>query len=202
MPPSVPQLASAYGAPVDFRIRPTAPRVTAPISADLMNDILKEQYNFYQQVISALITECGIDSLPRKFWPTLQGTESGLNGGNADKIYVPAIVALSFGSLVTLTSVGGILKANIAASVNNTKPCFGYCSAVQGAGIGDVTEVTLSRGVCHRGGTLTQGAVYYLGLTGLPTTTPPVATGNIEQYIGFALDASNLYFNVGSFIQH
>lgn len=187
-----------YIAPIDFRI---AQRPPVGIPRETLA-AFNELYSFSQQVIQALITECGIGSRLPTDWSLLSGSSGTLLSGNLRRFYTVAEEALAIGDVISLHSTGGLLKARKANATNNTKSADGFVELAPIA-MGAVGEVILSTGVLITVG-LTQGNRYFLSaaVSGGITAVAPVAAGNIEQYLGIALSTTELYFNSGYWIQH
>lgn len=186
--------AGVISSPVDFRIGPNPPEKTA--------DAIAELYSAMQEVIQTFVNFCGIGQQPFQFWTQLAGSSATVLSGNLGRIYVKAGENISFGAMVNLFSSAGVLTARNANATNNTKPMDGFCTTVGGILSGAVGEVTLSTGIASIAG-LVLGTRYYLDVNnGLVTAVAPVAAGNIEQYLGIALEATKLYVNAGYWIQH
>ena len=188
--------AGVFSAPVDFRIGQSPPDELSPE----LKAALTPVYESIQQIIQALVNECGIGQQSPQFWSQLAGTASQLKPGNLNRLYVEATEALQSGAAVNVFLSGGILKARNANATNNTKFANGFASDAIASGA--VGEVILAHGVAIITG-LTPGANYFLStVNGLITNVAPVAAGNIEQYVGIAIDSTHLFFNLGYWIQH
>ena len=99
--------------------------------------------------------------------------------------------------------ISSIAKCRNANATNNTKPAHGYCNVVGGGVSGDYLEIILFKGLCTLFSGLTPGQQYWLATAdGQIAAAAPVAAGNIEQFIGVALDANSLFFNSHYRIQH
>lgn len=186
----------SYSAPVDFRITQTPPDGLPPN----VKGAFEEVYNAFQQVIQSFVNNCGIGPQPISLWPLLAGNSSTILASNMGRLYVIASEAIAAGAAVSLFLNAGILKCRNANGTNNTKPVDGFASAVIAAG--DVGEIVVGSGIAVIAG-LVIGTRYFLStVNGLITNVPPVAAGNIEQYIGIAVDGTHLFFNLGYWIQH
>lgn len=189
--------AGAYTSSIDFRISTTPPNLDPPNAASI-----EEIYSFSKQVIQAFIDVCGTDPQQQLIWPQLAGNPNTVRRGNLGRFYVQASEAILGYNAVSLHNVGGFIRARNANAANNSRPCDGFTGDVSGIAVGSVGEVILHSGVAQFSG-LVPGTRYYLDTTnGIVTAVKPVAAGNIEQYVGVALDSTHLAFNLGGWIQH
>lgn len=186
-----------YNAPTDFRIQQTPPDEIPTEYKAAFNQI----YSSIQQLILTLVTNCGIG--PRDFsqWAALSGNPITLLASNLNRLYVTVAETIPYGAAINLYNSGG-LTGRKANATNNTKPAHGFCSTPGGIAIGASGEMILHVGTIQIAG-LTPGASYYLSTTdGLITNSPPVAAGNIEEYVGVAVSSTVLAFNTGAWLQH
>lgn len=187
-----------YNSPVDFQLPVSAPD-GLPV---LTKSAFDSTYNTLQQIISVLVNYCGIDQQLGSQWNILSGDSRTLLSHNMGRLYVQASENLAFGAAINLHNVAGALRVRNANATNNTKPCDGFCSTIGGITSGSVGEVILHSGVIIIAG-LTVASRYYLSLVnGLITAVAPVAAGNIEQYLGIAIDTTHLFFSTHYWIQH
>lgn len=113
-------------------------------------------------------------------------------GIGADTKTVPASENLAAGDFVNLWNDAGTLKARKADATASGKEADGFVlAAVTAPANADVyfegTNTQLTG--------LTAGARYYLATTaGGATTTPPNTAGNVVQYLGRALSATEISF--------
>lgn len=136
---------------------------------------------------------------------SLAGSATTLLSGNTRRFYVTALVTLSYGDIISLKQSAGILQATKALATSVTTPADGFCSTTAGIPAGQIGEVILGSGVItFTGGPLVLGSRYFLSSTtsGKVTAIAPVGSGDIEQYIGIAIDTNNLFFNSSYWIQH
>lgn len=188
----------SYNAPINFFI-PQQPPVGIP---EELKPAFQTLYNALQQIILALVNNCGIGPQNTIDWPQLAGLPTTLLFGNMGRFYVTASENIQQGAMVNLYNNAGSINVRNANATNNTKPAHGFCSTAGGILAGAVGEVTLLQGVATITG-LTVGTRYYLSTTnGLVTNVAPVAAGNIEQYIGIAITGNTLLTNIGYWIQH
>lgn len=109
---------------------------------------------------------------------------------------------IAFGAAVSFHDVAGTINVRNANATNNTRPAQGFCSEPAGITTGNSGAAIVGVGAIPIGG-LTIGDSYYLSTTdGLIAPTPAVAAGNIEQFLGFAVATTSLYFNISSWRQH
>ncbi len=122
---------------------------------------------------------------------------------NTHRFYTQAEENIPQGAAINLFASIGVLFVRNANATDNTKPCDGFCSQQGGIAAGSVGEVVLGDGMNLSVSGLTVGARYFLDTTnGNYTLTPPVAAGNLEQYLGIAVTTTALRFWTGQQIQH
>lgn len=196
---AVTPVAAAYNSPVNFYLPQNPPTdIKDPVAQQAFNEL----YNAIQNVIQALITFCGIGPQSASLWPSLAGSPSTLLEGNLNRLYVTASELIPLGAAVNLFNNAGVLNARNANATTNAKPADGFCTTSGGIALGAVGEVQLGHGVVNLVG-LVIGQRYWLStVNGLITTVAPVAAGNIEQYVGIAIDVTSVFFNLGYWIQH
>lgn len=103
--------------------------------------------------------------------------------------------ALSAGNLVNLWSNAGVLNVRKADATTVGKEAQGYVNASYASG---ASAIVLFDGPISGLTGLTPGMRYYLDTTaGGVTLTPPSAAGNIVQYVGQSLSATELTFEPG-----
>lgn len=186
-----------YNAPTDFRIAQLPPGIDPELAA-----AFTQVYSAIQQIIFTLIDNCGIGPRNSGEWVQLASSAVTLLGGNLNRLYVQAVEDIPYGAAVHLVAVSGKVQARLANATNSSKPARAFCTLTTGILAGEVGEVQIGTGTVLIGG-LTPGASYFLSTTsGLIAPTPAVAAGNIEQYVGFAIDTTTLTFNTGYWVQH
>lgn len=189
---------SHYNAPTDFRISQNPPDEIPEAYRAAFTQI----YSAIQQLILTLVTNCGIGPRDVSQWLQLSGNVTTLLAGNLNRLYVPVSENIVYGAALNLYAGGGGLTARLANATNATKPAHGFCSTPGGIAIGTTGEMQLHVGTVQIAG-LTPGLSYYLSTTdGLITNSPPVAAGNIEEYVGVAVSSTVLAFNTGAWLQH
>lgn len=191
--------ALAYNSPLNFFLGRDPP-------ADLPPEVqaaVTELYNAVQQVIQALVNNCGIGPQSLSVWPQLVGSPSTLLAGNLRRFYVTASEDILDGSVVNLFTNAGVINARNANSTNATRPADGFCTTGGGIAAGSIGEVQLGAGLATVSG-LTPGQRYWLAPTnGQVQAAPDTTAGHIEQVIGVAIDAANLWVNLSPFwLQH
>ena len=189
---------NAYSSPVNFQI-PQNPPPGLPKEVD---GAFRQLYTTLQQVIFTFVNNCGIGSQLSGDWPILEGRASTILHNNMGRFYVQASEALAQGAMVNFHLSGGKIMAQNANATNNTKPCQGFCSNPSGIILNGIGEVIIGPAIATVGG-LTIATRYYLStVNGIIQNVAPVAAGNIEQYLGFAISATELYINPTYWIQH
>lgn len=163
----------------------------------------EEIYRVLNNLALALTNDAGVGQRNPLQWDALAGLSQTILANNISRFYAVAAENLAFGDIVTVFDSGaGIPQVRKANATDNTKPARGFCNAVSGILAGSAGEVILSVGLLPAAG-LTVGSNYYLSLaSGIMTAVAPVAVGNIEQYLGFAVTPTALYFNCAYWIQH
>lgn len=190
----------SYNSAIDFRVAQNPPDNLDP----KIRAALVEPYQVFQTLIQAIITNTQAAPLivSEQAAVATQAPASTILSGNLRRLYVEAEEDLSFGMIISLHNVAGDLRARKANATNNTKIGDGFCSTAGGILTGAIGEVQLSTGIATIGG-LTIASRYWLSTTsGLIVAAAPVAAGNIEQLIGIALTTTQLYVNMGAWIQH
>jgi len=188
-----------YSSPVNFFI----PQKIPDQVPDELKPVFSQLYNSMQQIILALINNCGIGPQIASDWPQLNGLPATVLQNNMGRFYAQAVEDIPFGAAINLVDSGaGIVNLRNANATNNTRSCHGFCSTSAGIPNGAIGEVILGSGTASIGG-LTPGTNYWLSTSnGQIVNGRPVAAGNIEQYVGVALTTNILYFNVSGYIQH
>jgi hypothetical protein len=190
----------SYNVPIDFQIPTTPPPGSG--SPARLDDTFKQIYATIQQIIKTFVQFCGIGPRNPGEWSILAGSPTTILSGNLRRLYVIASEPIAANAMISLWNDAGVLKVRNASATNNTKPCDGFCSSEGGISTGVAGEVKLSTGIVTLVG-LVIGTRYYLSTAaGLVTTVPPVAAGNIEQYLGIAITTTDLYLNTCYWIQH
>ena len=147
-------------------------------------------YNAIRNLTIALDTYTGALAAEPQFYSQTLPAASILTQ-NTQRLYVKFGAAITYGQVVHLYNVSGVLTAELASAATSAKPMHGWCSI--GAVAGAFGEVMLG-GLCTAIGTiafpLTPGATYYLGNTA--GTIAPTA-GVSSQKIGYALAIDRLF---------
>lgn len=188
-----------YSSPVDFRITQSP----QPVKDYSSKYNFEELYDFAFQVISTFVRYLGVGTYDQSLWPNLALDPGQLiYEGNLNKIYVIAKVNVLAGHYMNLFNDAGVLKIQPANAAPTTLWADGYITADIAAGA--VGEFIMSRGNNQALTGLTIGQRYWLdgSGTGGIRTTPPVAAGTLEQYLGIAVTATELITNIMYPIQH
>ena len=175
------------------------PPASAPLDTQMA---FTDVYNALTRLQTVLVNKCGIGPQNYNNWSVLDNSTRFMQAGNLNRFYAQASEAIAYGAAVNLFLSGGKLKARNANATNNTKPARGFCSVAAGLALNDYGEFILLSGTATIAG-LNAGQNYFLSTTnGLVVNTPPVAAGNIEQFLGVALSSTVLAFNLNYWIQH
>lgn len=111
------------------------------------------------------------------------------------KIFVQAGEALSFGNLVTLSISGGKIVAHKADATVLTKPAHAIIDTTTGIASGSYGEAIFMQGKSSGVTGTSFGTAYYLSTAGQVQSTPPVATGVLNQRVGMGLGSAGFYFD-------
>lgn len=159
-------------------------------------------YNAVFQIQLAFVNYCGIAPQPQSDWSQLVAAQTVL-AQNMHRTYLQATETIGTGAMVNVFNSGGVAKVQNANATTGAKPCHGFCNVSGGGIAGDFLEIIMFKGLCTLFIGLTPGTEYFLSTTGGGIqTAKPVAAGNIEQFVGVALDANSLFFNSHYRIQH
>ena len=162
----------------------------------------QDLYSAVFQLQNAFVNLCGIATQPKTLWSQLTAAQT-VFAQNMDRTYLQATETIAAGAIVNVFGSGGKAKCRNANATDNTKPAHGYCNVVGGGVNADFLEIILFKGLCTLFSGLTPGQEYWLAIAnGQVTAVAPVAAGNIEQFLGVALDANSLFFNSHYRIQH
>jgi hypothetical protein len=187
-----------YSSPVNFQI-PQSPPSNVPKD---LKPVFQQIYDCFQNVIHSFQSQLGVGSAPQSAWTQLSGSANTVQANNVNRFYAQAGANLLLGDMVSLKMVGALMTAVPANAVTNALPADGFCNVSGGTLSGVVTEIILSNGVvANSGSPYIAGQRYWLSASapGKLVTSRPIASGNIEQYIGIAIDANNLYVNIGGY---
>lgn len=192
-------LPASYSSPVDFRISQSPPIIT---NVTDVNFAVADLYAFGQQVIHTFVDIVGIGPqvLPRQ--QALEGSPSTLTMGNQHRFYIRASETIILGAVISLFNNAGTLEARNANATNNQRIADGFCSNPGGIAAGEIGEVILLTGIAIIGN-LIIGQRYWLStVNGAIQNGPATAVGNIEQYLGIAIDSTHFLFNCNVWAQH
>ena len=160
-------------------------------------------YKAFQSFINVFIRNCGVASRrPEELLLSANDTTAML-AANVHRFYLRAGEAINEGAAISLYNSAGTLAVRNANATNNTKPCHGYCSTPGGIANGEVGEVIIGEGMNSSLSGLTPASYYYSStVNGQYTAVAPVAAGNLEQEVGFALSDTELWFRLATKVQH
>jgi hypothetical protein len=146
-------------------------------------------YNAIRNIQIAVDAYCGtLAADPDNYSQTPPNTTILLQ--NTNRLYVKFSENVSYGQIVNLHNVAGVLNARLAKASVAGFQGQAWCSTVVGVTAGNFAEVMLG-GLCTAISGLTPGQTYYLGNTA-GTIAP--TTGTVTQLLGYALTSNNLYF--------
>lgn len=166
--------ATRYSAQIDYRLPQTPPQIDDPVVANAIGTLWS--------AVMILIAQQSTTQLG--------GTTLG----------VVASANIVFGMPVNLYANAGVLNARPASS-SLSYPAHGICSSPAGITAGSTGFITRDNFVANTSG-LTLGSNYWLAAAGGVATTADTTAGHIEQYLGIALSATQLFFSPTSWIQH
>ena len=146
-------------------------------------------YNAIRNLTLALDAYSGAIPQEPEFYSQTPATQTILQQ-NTNRLYVLFSEAASYGQIINLHNVSGVLNARLASASAAGKQGHAWCSTVGGVAANAYGEVMLG-GLCTAISGLTPGQSYYLGNTS--GAIAPTA-GTVNQLVGYALTTSNLYF--------
>lgn len=175
---------------------------TAQGMAKEIQPYFQDVYDAIYQLQLALVNFVGIAPQPRSIWNQLTALQT-VFAQNSNRFYCKASETLATGAMVNLFPSGGVAMARNATATGLVKPAHGFCNVSGGCAAGDYTEIILAHGICPLFSGLIPGQEYFLALgVGLIQGAAVVSAGNLEQFLGVALDANTLFFNSGYYIRH
>jgi hypothetical protein len=119
-----------------------------------------------------------------------------LTVSNSQTITVKAAEALDFGSLLSLSIDAGKIVAHKADATILTRPAHAICNKVGGIPLNGFGDAIFMQGKVSSIAGTTFGAVYYLSTAGQVQLAAPVATGVINQVIGYGLGSAGFYLDI------
>lgn len=111
------------------------------------------------------------------------------------KLFVKAGEALSFGNLVSLSISAGKIVAHKADATNLSRPAHAIIDVPTGIASGAFGEAIFMQGKSSGISGTSFGTAYYLSTAGQVQSTPPVATGVLNQLVGIGLGSAGFYFD-------
>lgn len=191
-------MTSAISSPVNLGLA-----LSSDSAPPEIRGFIESIHNALKQLQLALNIYAGASMQLQEDWGTV-APDTTVIVGNMGRLYVPATETLAFGHVVNVFDNAGVLSVRKANATNNTKPCHGWCSHPGGIAIGTFGEIQIGPSLNTGVNTLVRGTRYALSTTdGLVTAATPVAAGNIEQWIAFALSTTLLFMTpVPIWVQH
>jgi hypothetical protein len=188
-------------APLDSPIQIALPQTAQGMPRDLQPHF-QDLYDAIYQLQLAFVNYAGVAAQPRSVWSQIKASSTVL-AQNGHRTYLQATETILTGAMVNVFLSGGAAKVQNAGATTGAKPCHGYCNVVGGGIAGNFLEIIMFEGLCTLFSGLTPGTEYFLStVPGSIQTAKPVAAGNIEQFLGVALDANSFFFNSHYRIQH
>jgi hypothetical protein len=180
---------------------PTSLRVPTQIPADVpevMRPVISTIFNTLQQIAQLLSNQGGMGQRNTDQWNLLNGSHTTLNSGNLNRFYAMAKGnSIPLGAAITINP-GSPPTISLASAFSSVTQCDGFCTTTGGISNGQVGEVILNTGTVSVGG-LISGSRYYLSVSpGVVSLAPTVAPGQINQFLGIAIDNTNLFFTIRS----
>lgn len=151
-------------------------------------------YNAIRALAAAVDLYAGPLPYDTSIWNQLTPAQTLWTAG-ANRLYLQTTDNLAAGSMCSIWDNGGTYMARLAggpAWVGGD--CRGFSTGVYAAG--SMAEIMLF-GLCTVVSGLTRGAPYWISnaVAGAFTGTKPANTGNLVQPIGYAIEATSLFFN-------
>jgi hypothetical protein len=189
-------MPSFVNSPINLRLDQTPPD-SLPVE---LQNALAPLYNAFQQILSAFQSYVGVSVWDAEIQSQLDPSQTIFPQFH-NRLYVIASEAIALGAPVNVFSNAGVLGVRNANATDATKPAHGYATAaIAGATRG---EVILGHGLVVAQGAFVIGQAYWLNtVNGQYVAAPPVAAGNIEQFLGVGLSANELFFNCSGWIRH
>ena len=130
-----------------------------------------------------------------KIYTAFQNLQLGIDRINRSiGIYAADI---TYGKIVSVYDASGTHVKLATASASGTAMALGFCPTHEGVASGKPGEVQYHGIIEAASAGLAPGSLVYLSATIPGTFTPvaPVGVGNIVQVVGFAVSATDIYFN-------
>lgn len=121
---------------------------------------------------------------------------TGLIDANNKKIFAQATEVLTFGTVVNIYDVAGVVSAR-KADCALLYQAHGIVNSVSGAAIGAYCEILFIQGRTPAITGATLGTQYWLSTAGQVQAVKPIAP-NIIQPVGYGLGTSGFYLNIES----
>jgi len=143
----------------------------------------------------------GVDDYPQDMWSQLGIADTFLDG-NLNRLYLKCTEAVSYGQAVSPV-LSTTVQVRLANATNNTRWCCGFVESPGSFAIGDYVMIKTRGLISGISGMGVPGRHWLSTTAGAITNAPPVAAGNIEQVVGWAVSSSQLISNLDSyFVQH
>src|SRR5882672_5773501 len=170
-------MPSFVNSPINLRLDQSPPD-HLPVE---LQSALAPLYNAFQQLLSAFQNYGGISQWDPEIWSQLSPDQT-LFPQFPNRFYPIASEAIGLGAPINLHSNAGVINCRNANATDTTKPAHGLVIAT---------------------GAFAIGQNYWLNtVNGQYVVAPPVAAGNIEQFLGVGISANALFFNCSGWIRH
>ena len=120
----------------------------------------------------------------------------GLIDSREQRIYVKAMEALSYGSLLSIVVDGGKLAVWKADASDLAKPAHAICDVPGGVASGAYGVAVFMRGRTASVSGTAIGATYYLSTAGSMQVTSPTADAVLNQIVAIGLGSAGIYLNI------
>lgn len=188
---------------LDSPIQLALPQTAQGMPKDIQ-PYFQDIYDAIYQIQLALVNFVGVAPQPKSIWNQLTARQSVFTQ-NSHRLYIQATEAIAVGAVVNIFNSGGAAKIRnaSASSFGTVKPAHGISNSPALA-LGEYGEIFVFEGLSTLYSGLTPGQSYYLSLTpGLIQNVPVVTAGNLEQFLGIALDANTFLFSCAmNYVQH
>jgi hypothetical protein len=182
----------SFKSPINLNI-PLTPVTTTP---DLYRD-LALVYNALHTLQQGITLLTGAEQADPGVW-AMTPIKSTLLCGNMNRVYMQASENIAYGQQISLVNVAGSVQFALADASNLALPSAGFCTTESGIAANNWGECMLGEGLLQGLAGLTIGERYWLGLTpGTITLVKPTGAGELGQFIGTAMSASELYVRIG-----
>lgn len=160
---------------------------------DIYNEFVAV-FNSLRRIQQVMNTQLGLAGASSEVISSMSLTD-GLSV-RRDRIYVELSEAASYGMMLNIHNVAGVVKARKASNVDEAHRCWGVLNSEGSHAAGARVECAFGNCWIAAVGGLNPGQEYFLSSTpGYLTNAPdPLTETNIRQSIGLALTATEMWF--------